>query len=204
MVGFVRRENARQNSSLFFAVSLVVAVRKETITIFWKEKTMFKKVSLAVVALLVTASLANAVPVLTLGGPTSVAVGDTITLTVSSNNTQAYKVYIGFDPSPIATITGVTQTSNAGDCCAITPSPFGYANYFLIEAKDTSDPFDSVLPGVQWNVSFKGLSLGAVTVDLYDNTFVNIVDSKQVTVTPEPATLLLLGLGGVLLRKRSR
>jgi len=148
------------------------------------------------------ASLASAVPVLSIGGPSSVAIGNTITLTVSSNNTEAYTAYVGFDPVAAATITGVAATASAGEQAAVTASPYGYANYFTIEAKDTSDPFNSVAAGVQFNISFKGLAQGAVDVLLFDNTFSTVVGTQRVTVTPEPATLAILGLGALLLRRK--
>jgi hypothetical protein len=56
--------------------------------------------------------------------------------------------------------------------------------------------------GTLATVTFTGLAEGLYDVVLYDWRDESIVSSQTITVTPEPATLAILGLGALLLRRK--
>lgn len=138
---------------------------------------------------------------LSLGGATEVGVGETAIVTVSSDDTAGWFGYIGYD----AGVTGMVATSNAGSDSYVTPDPYGYTGYFEIQAADMSDPFDSVQPGVQFEISVLGGVLGEVyTIDRWNAAWDTVLESVQVTVVPEPMTIALLGLGSLFLLRRRK
>jgi len=56
--------------------------------------------------------------------------------------------------------------------------------------------------GVAMDVVFHCTGLGDVNINLYDPSGYTVIDSILVHQTPEPMTMLLLGLGGLFLRKK--
>jgi hypothetical protein len=146
------------------------------------------------------ASAANAV--VTLGGDTEVDLGGTCTVTIVSSDTTMWGGYI---EQLEYLMTGVVATSNAGEQAVVNYAPEGYADTYELEAKDTTDPFDSVVAGIQFNVTVSAGSLvedDTILLTLYDTDWSTVIDTATVTVVPEPMTIALLGLGGLLLRRR--
>lgn len=125
-------------------------------------------------------------------------------VTVISDDTEPWAGFIGFDPSVVG-VSGVTATLDAGQDALVEPDPEGWTGYYFFEAKDMSEPFDSVQPGVQFEISVFGAALHDVyTIDLYAADWETILDSGTVTVIPEPMTIALLGLGGLFLLRRRK
>jgi len=60
------------------------------------------------------------------------------------------------------------------------------------------------LEGVLGVIPVKALAEGSITIDLYDSRFEEILASLSFKINeiPEPASMLLLGLGGLLLRRK--
>jgi len=56
--------------------------------------------------------------------------------------------------------------------------------------------------GTWWDLTMHCDGPGDVTVDLYDSSGYILIDSLTIQQIPEPITVALLGLGGLLLRRR--
>ena len=156
---------------------------------------------LIVMLVLAVASVANAT--LSITAPATVDLGATATVTVSSDTAaDSYIAYVDF--------TGGVPLSNAQILAAAGPnakctlSPYGYAGYYEIAALDYTPPSD-ILAGAHF--TFDLISTGAdlsttYTVRLLDEDWATEIGSVGIEVVPEPMTIALLGLGGLLLRRR--
>jgi len=78
--------------------------------------------------------------------------------------------------------------------------PMGYPGWWLCEAK-SFDPAAPVIAGKHFEMDFHCMAEGDVILTLraYDETEVDRVVIHQI---PEPVSMVLLGLGGLLLRRR--
>jgi hypothetical protein len=155
---------------------------------------------LVLVCVLALASMANATTVDWSVSAVTVEVGATITVQISASDNGFYDdIWVGNDPGGAAEVTSITEIlNNAGDNGRIdTPAVTEYPGWYVVAAIDMSEPFDSVVAGAQFDAVITGLSEGSY--DLY-------CDAGTLTVTvvpiPEPATIALLCLGGLLLRKK--
>jgi len=160
---------------------------------------------LSIVALVLgMASTAGAA--LSLGGDTIVGAHETAIVTVISDDTSNWTGYIGYDHT-IVGVSGCVATSNAGEDAVVTPDPYGYFGWYEIRAADDSEPFDSVQPGVHFEISVYGYVLGdTYTIELYASDWATLLDSWYVhrVAIPEPLTVALLGLGGLFLLRRRK
>ena len=149
------------------------------------------------------ASMASAA--LSVGGATTVGDGGTAVITVSSDNTDPWTAYV--DDSTWASggaIVSVVATAAAGQEAGITLQSNGYAYRFqTLDTSPATTP--NVSSGIQWNVTVDdgGLDIDdTFTVYFYENDYSATWGSVTMTVTPEPMTIALLGLGGLFLRRR--
>ena len=126
---------------------------------------------------------------LTLGGDRYFEPGQTAIVTVISDDTSDWLGYIGFEPSVVG-VSGCVATSNAGEDAYVTLNPYGYTGWYEIEAADDSEPFDSVQPGVQFEISVYIANVGDIyTIDLYASDWTTILDSCTAMEVPEPMTI---------------
>lgn len=165
-----------------------------------------KKLLILVLVLGLTSSASALIT--SLGGPTEVMYDGSVTINVISDTDYvAWFGYIGFDPAEVG-VSACVATSNAGDDSIVTLNPYGWTGYYEIEAGDQTEPYDSVLAGVQFEITVMGGGLAKVgsvyTIDLYDSNWTTPHDTVQVTVIPEPMTVALLGLGGLFLLRRRK
>jgi hypothetical protein len=135
------------------------------------------------------------------GGSGNIINGDEIQ--VMSTNADTYLGYVfiktGSESGSLAN--GAFGSDYAGDQRSISAySVTGYgAGYKIIaDYLDTATP---TVSGEHFVMDFSGGSLSDTgVIDLYHN--LTVVDSYTYTVVPEPMTIALLGLGGLLLRRR--
>ena len=156
------------------------------------------------ILLLVLGMASTAGAALSLGGDSFYQPGQTSIVTVISDDTDDWTGYIGFEPTQHG-VSGCVATSNAGEDAVVTLDPYGWTGWYEIEAADDSEPFDSVQPGVQFEISvFGGDAIGTIyTIDLYASDWTTLLDSWNVYV-PEPMTISMLGLGGLFLLRRRK
>jgi len=148
---------------------------------------------------------------------TTVAVNGTVTAGVVSTDDSAWigdfvlsEDLSGWTTSPVADyVSPVTWsfiktagTGSAGDSGSATVFP-GYANVWTLGAGGIT-----VLPsaGTQFSISIKGTQAGTIYISLQQDADpypeISTNGPLTLTVTPEPMTLALLGLGGLFLRRR--
>ena len=132
----------------------------------------------------------------------TVTINTTPTLNIVSDNIAAHTSYVGNAPG-LADLTGMVATANAGPDAIVLESPYGYNGYWGIEAKDNDADTWDIKAGVQFTGTLTvGGTTGAYSLNLYDSTFINVIDTLPITIVPEPITIALLGLGGLFLRRR--
>ncbi|MDH4239214.1 MAG: hypothetical protein OEW48_06600, partial [Phycisphaerae bacterium] len=103
------------------------------------------------ILLLVLGMASTAGAAVSLGGATEIGPGGSAVVTVISDDTSNWMGYIEYDPSVVG-VSGCVATSNAGEDAYVIPDPLGWTGYYEIKAADDSAPFDSVQPGVQFEI----------------------------------------------------
>lgn len=162
---------------------------------------MMKKV-LVVMLVLGLVSAANAALTLKPGGA-SVDVGKSMAVLVNSSAGGAYQGWLeivnpaiaDFDNAP-----AILAAGNTGGNSSMTAYPeFGAWYNFTIASLDPAKP---ILAGDHVQINIKGIAQGKTVLNLYADDAATLLDTKDITVVPEPVTLVLLGLGGLFLRRR--
>jgi hypothetical protein len=142
-----------------------------------------------------------------LGGATTVAQTGTAVVTIIADSTATTTSVVEDLSAALGgahAIISVVKTANAGEQGSVVQFP-GTDYAWTVEAKDSTEPFDSVQTGIQFNVTISGANFSVddtFDIVLYDEAYTSTLDSVTITVTPEPMTIALLGLGGLFLRRR--
>lgn len=142
----------------------------------------------------------------------SIVQGETATVYISSSDAVAYPAsWMGGGAAATAEITAITAMqythsdttlhNNAGNLAAVVDWRATYPGYWTVAGASNLDPTD-MLAGKQWEVTISGIAEGSTS--LWADEYGSAGDSSSlgVTVTPEPMTIALLGLGGLFLRRR--
>jgi hypothetical protein len=122
-------------------------------------------------------------------------IGETGVVYIFSDNSLAYSVSMGNDPSPVAEITNVVSPCPPDIVEAIINSP----GWWTLTAFHNGVPI-----GVHWEVSILGNSVGTYWLNSDYGEDAGPNDILSITVVPEPMTLSLLTLGVLVLLRRRR
>ncbi len=126
----------------------------------------------------------------------------TVQLYCDNPTASFYNVMMGNDASSVADITQVVPLSLAGDRAYASA---GAPDWWSLHCEwNPATPRPISLWGNHWDVIIKGLSVGnySINSDYHGDGGQGSNDILSVIVTPEPCSILLLGLGGVFLRRR--
>jgi hypothetical protein len=165
---------------------------------------MMKKL---LVLTLVLALTSGASAALTLaGGPDApIAIGETATVTVQSTEDGAYSGWLEVKDPAILSFGDVEFTA-AGDpgtnSTAAAPAEFDGSMWVEFTVASFS-PTNPILAGDHILAGVVGAGEGTTQLNLYASDGVTLWDSADITVIPEPVTVLLLGLGSLFLRRRT-
>ena len=158
---------------------------------------------LILMVVLAVASLANALVTVAVSD-TEVEKGGTVTISVSSDNAAAYMKYLDMAKGK-ATLGPVTIYTEAGYDAAVV----SYSTPTLYDLELTAVELDTltgqpVTAGLHFSVVATAIGDVGDTfeIELLNGSTYAWEDGETVTIIPEPATIALLCLGGLLLRKK--
>ena len=127
-----------------------------------------------------------------------------LTLTVSSILTIGG---LSDDDSPYVVYFGLEDPGNTGEWVSdiitapgVDATP-AYHGSWQISAF-MSPPPPVPIPGLHWEIDFHCKGLGDAFIFIYADDYYTLLDSITIHQVPEPMSVLLLGAGGLLLRKR--
>ena len=127
------------------------------------------------------------------------------TITVVSEDTSNWLGYIIIEEGGAGSLENVAILDAAGNIASAGPyTEAGWGAGFELSAAATGDPpVPPVGVGTQFSLDYVGAVGDTATISLFvDPEYTTPVASVNVTVVPEPMTLILLGLGGLFLRRR--
>lgn len=152
------------------------------------------------------ASAANAV-IIEVDGQRQEAVVDpdtSVVVTIIGEDTANILAYVIVDEGGLGALSGVEVLAGAGNQAgAEAYTEAGWGAGYNITVASTSVPTNVAIgPQFTLNYSYSGdIAANPTTISLYiDPEYV--APAAQISIVPEPMTVLLLGLGGLFLRRR--
>jgi hypothetical protein len=134
----------------------------------------------------------------------SFEVDTTSTITVVSEDTSSWLGYIIIEEGGAGSLENVVVLNAAGDLgAAETYSEAGWGTGYQLSASmgPAGDP--PIAAGSQFSLDYVGAVGDTATISLFlDPEYTTPVASVNVTVVPEPMTVILLSLGALFLRRR--
>ena len=163
---------------------------------------------LVVALVLGIASAANAVVIYVDGSDPgeSIEIGEGLTpvISVVGEDASSWLGYIIIEEGGTGTLGNALNLDAAGDMGAVSPyAEAGWGSGYELTIA-MSPGGTAVAVGPQFTLDYVGGLLGeTVRISLFvDPEYGTPADSVAITVVPEPMTVILLGLGGLLLRRR--
>jgi hypothetical protein len=139
-------------------------------------------------------------------------ISDVVTIDVESDDDSTYGAYLEMQDSENLGLAGIVATrgewysdmtiyTEAGSDAYASPDPYGYLGTWELSASGT--PTGTLTsPGTHFAIDFHCKGEGDVTIALYDLSWLVPLQTLVIHQVPEPMTIGLLGLGGLLLRRR--
>ena len=159
---------------------------------------------LVLILVLGMASAANAV-LIEIDGQSAPALDvlEAATITVVGEDTSNWLGYIIVEEGGAGLLSGAEVLTGAGDKASVEPyTEAGWGAGYMLTVASTQVP-TNVVAGPLFNINYTGAIGDTAKISLYiDPEYVVPAASVDVTVVPEPMTVLLLGLGGLFLRRR--
>ena len=148
------------------------------------------------------ASIASATISMDLSGTKYIAVDETLTVSVSSDTTDAWLGYIIVEDGGDGALSNPeTLTGDISETPAYSEGGWGVGYEITI-----ADSGGNISSGIQVTVDYVGLVLNdTCVISLWDDSVgydPGDVQGSVTVIVPEPMTIALLGLGGLLLRRR--
>lgn len=164
---------------------------------------------LVVALVLGIASAANAVAIYVDGSDPgeSIEIGEGLTpvISVVGEDASSWLGYIIIEEGGTGALGNAVSLDAAGDMGAVSPyTEAGWGSGYELTIAMSPGGTPAVAAGLQFTLDYVGGVLGETArISLFvDPEFVTPADSVPITVVPEPMTVILLGLGGLLLRRR--
>jgi hypothetical protein len=126
------------------------------------------------------------------------------TITVVSEDTSSWLGYIIIEEGGAGTLENPVVLDAAGDLGAATPyTEAGWGTGYELSASMSPSGDPAIAVGPQFNFDYVGAVGDTATISLFvDPDYTTPAATVNVTVVPEPMTILLLGFGGLFLRRR--
>jgi len=131
--------------------------------------------------------------------------GVTPVISVVSEDTSSWLGYVIVEEGGAGALSNPAKLDAAGDIGAIAPyTEAGWGAGFELTVAMSSGGIPAVAIGPQFTLHYSGGVLGdTATISLFvDPEYGTPADSVAIIVIPEPMTVMLLGLGGLFLRRR--
>jgi hypothetical protein len=174
---------------------------------------MMKKFLILMFVLVITSS-AHAALMLSIEGDTDleaaiISICTSIEIGIHSDDSTPYGAWLSLSSAECGDLVDETMTiyPAAGQDAEATPYGEAYAAYGYHDLWNLSaasfNPELPVQPGVHFEIDYHCLGCPGewVTITLYANDLATVLDTVLVGV-PEPMTFALVGVGGLLLRRR--
>ncbi len=133
-----------------------------------------------------------------------IEIGETVTITVRNSDDGAYSGWLEIEAPAVVDYAAdpeFTAAGNPGGGSKATYHPeFGAWYEFAVTS---FPPNPAIEAGDHILVSIIGVSEGSTRLNLYASDGETLLDSATISVIPEPTMIALLGLGGLLLRRRA-
>lgn len=185
-----------------------------------KQNSGFVKKFAALILVLALGAVANAELTFTISGPSSLNFGQTGTYIIGYSGLEILSADIDIVADVGVQPYGINNGVILASCDSPwwsdpwDPSPWpGWPGNYQLAAMNDITPRDlgSPLFAFDFTAPSTGTIGQVVTISMIENSFLDlnwdtvydvIMPSIQVTLTPEPTTLMLLGFGGLFLRRR--
>ncbi len=125
-------------------------------------------------------------------------------ITIVSDNTSSWLGYIIVQAGGTGVLSEAMKLDAAGNLASVSPySEAGWGTGYELTVAQSPGGVPAIAVGNQFSMNFTGTLGQTARISLFlDPEFTIPVSSVLVTVVPEPMTILLLGLGSLLLRRR--